>query len=157
MKLNGNVLIFALAVVFVLPQLVDARTRTGSDLGSRVAALETTINTLQGDLSTLQTDVATLQADAVIDSGQDLRTLYGVFQADGTVASGTDYSVVRNSTGNYTITFDTPFPTAPSVVFNGGGGGQSFVVGPASVTLTNFDNSAMPFDSAIMFTVTGTQ
>ncbi len=164
MKLNGSVLVLALALILVLPQLVQARSRTGSDLGSRIAALEAAMTTLTADVATLQTDVSTLQTDlatlegeAVIDSGEDLRMLYGVFQGDGTIVTGSDYSVVRNSTGNYTITFDTAFTSTPSVVFASGGGGQTFNVSSAAITVTNFDNSAMPFDSVIMFTATGPQ
>jgi len=44
------------------------------------------------------------------------RILWGKINADGTIAMGTGFKSVRNSTGQYTITPDVPFAVTPMVI-----------------------------------------
>jgi hypothetical protein len=43
------------------------------------------------------------------------RHVTGKVNNAGVIVAGTGFSVVKNSTGTYTITFTTPFPAAPVV------------------------------------------
>jgi hypothetical protein len=43
-------------------------------------------------------------------------TLRGTINSDGTIKSGTGFTVVKNSTGNYTVTFSTAFAVQPVVL-----------------------------------------
>jgi hypothetical protein len=47
--------------------------------------------------------------------GETLKTLRGVIDSAGAVTKGTGFTSVRNSTGNYTITFTTAFSDTPSM------------------------------------------
>lgn len=44
------------------------------------------------------------------------RTIYGVVNADGSVASGGGFTVLHPTEGNYVINFNQAFSTIPSVV-----------------------------------------
>lgn len=55
-------------------------------------------------------------------------TLFGSIQSNGTIVSGSgNFSVKRESNGNYTILFNTPFTNNPAIVGSqwGFGSGQS--------------------------------
>jgi hypothetical protein len=56
-------------------------------------------------------DAGSAAAPAVIS-----QVVRGRVNSDGTVAAGTGFTSVKNSTGNYTVTFTTPFSQAPIVV-----------------------------------------
>lgn len=56
------------------------------------------------------------------------RIIWGSVNANGSIASGSDYRVERTDTGKYVITFNTPFSRTPAVVAmqnNYGDSGQS--------------------------------
>ena len=48
------------------------------------------------------------------------RMVRGVVAEDGTVVAGTGFTVAKTGTGNYEVTFTTPFPSIPAVVCSGG-------------------------------------
>ncbi|MHC5010372.1 MAG: hypothetical protein ACYTG6_05390 [Planctomycetota bacterium] len=94
----------------------------------------------------------------VMDSGEDLRSFYGVIDgAAGTIISGSGFSLTKLGVGAYRITYDTPFPAPPSVQFVAGHGGLTFVATVNHADLIIFDNAANPLDGAVMFHVVGPQ
>jgi len=50
---------------------------------------------------------------------ENLRVLRGLVNSDGTVVNGTGFTVTRNGTGDYTVTFSTDFSAAPTPVVTG--------------------------------------
>lgn len=69
-------------------------------------------------------------------NAESLRVIRGNINSGGIIANGTGFSAVRNSAGNYTITYTTAFNAAPTVIvtinagagtINGTLGGFSFV------------------------------
>lgn len=48
------------------------------------------------------------------------RRVRGTVSSSGSVTRGSGWSVVRNGTGDYTVTFDTAFSDTPSVVVGAG-------------------------------------
>jgi hypothetical protein len=46
--------------------------------------------------------------------GETLKIIRGVVDSAGAVIEGSGFTAVRNSTGNFTITFDTPFSDVPA-------------------------------------------
>jgi hypothetical protein len=51
--------------------------------------------------------------------GETLKMIRGIISSAGAVLEGTGYSVVRNSLGNYTVTFSTAFSDTPSFFIEG--------------------------------------
>lgn len=75
--------------------------------------------------------------------GADLgtRTIRGIVQPDGTVYNGSGFSVTKNGTGNYQVTFDPPFSDIPAFSLTTGGVASSqytnpLVVSSSSLTFT---------------------
>ena len=115
--------------ILVLPSVVQARSRTGSDLGSRVAALEAQNAAQSAQIAALQVNDAAqdaaISANAtalvthmgsgdhdhryVRDSGENLRIIRGSVFASGTIASGSGFTITKVATGGYVISYATPF------------------------------------------------
>lgn len=81
-----------------------------------------------------------LQAGSVTDASLRARTVRGAVTAAGVLARGSGFSVVRNSAGNYTITYAPAFASTPIVTYGLGG--------TASIA-----NLATTAESATAFTV----
>jgi hypothetical protein len=77
-------------------------------------------------------------------SGETLKMLRGIVDSAGAVIEGAGFTAVRNSTGNYTVTFSTPFSDIPS--FQGcpvaATGNRSITIISASTTQVNYENRA---------------
>jgi hypothetical protein len=91
------------------------------------------------------------------------RTLYARVNADGSIASGSGLTIVRNSAGRYTVTY-SGFSAVPTIHLNPiQGSNQHFVAedsGQGATTTTTahiiyFDGNIIPFDAAFCITVTG--
>lgn len=75
----------------------------------------------------------------------------GVINADGTIAAGSDFTVVKNATGDYTITFAKPFSSIPVVT----GSARAGVTGAKSWQLDTTDPTGSSFRCSVRDT-TGT-
>jgi hypothetical protein len=51
--------------------------------------------------------------------GETLKTIRGIISSAGAILKGTGFTSVRNSAGNFTITFSTAFSDTPSCMTNG--------------------------------------
>lgn len=71
----------------------------------------------------------------------------------GSIVSGEGFSVVRTGAGLVTVTFDTPFEAAPSVVVSAVGGGGS--VGPIASIRTGTTPTAASFQVEVVSIGTG--
>jgi hypothetical protein len=68
-------------------------------------------------------------------AGMSGTVLYGTISNVGGIIIGTGFTVVHNSTGNYTISFNTPFPAQPSCVISSVGHSYSSSGGYIACTL----------------------
>lgn len=91
------------------------------------------------------------------------RVTRGEVNADGTIARGGGFTVVRNGVGDYTVTFDTAFSATPVVVVGNGPNAHVPVVRLSTGTppsTTGFRvfgfvaNTAAGADTAFTFTAT---
>jgi hypothetical protein len=89
----------------------------------------------------------------------------GYFDASGHIISGSDYSVVRNSTGDYTVTVPDAviaFPSFTATAFQNGGGNYPHTVELYSMVsgvlgtkfyLNVFDKTGLPVDEQVSFII----
>ncbi len=136
-----SLILFVAAVlgVLIVPSMVQARSRTGSDLGSRVAALEAAI---------------------VRDSGESLRVIRGRVNSAGAIESGSGFTLNHPSIGRWEISFSTPFADVPAVVALVNGGGDIIEGGVASFATTLFTRdpaTLVAVDIPFSFIVVGRQ
>jgi hypothetical protein len=67
-------------------------------------------------------------------------TMAGVVNADGTTKAGFGFSVIRGSAGRYTVTFNTPYNSQPSIVASTLSVANNFIfIGSPSPTGFNMD------------------
>lgn len=119
-------------VILALASVGQTWTRTGSDLGSRVAALEAQQAANSAQIATNTADIAALTAALASHVGNTttahnydaryvrhqegtLRVLRGWVWADGTVLAGTPGVVTRDAVGTYTITHNFGDWAAPLI------------------------------------------
>jgi hypothetical protein len=76
--------------------------------------------------------------------GETLKMIRGIVDSAGAVIEGSGFTAVRNSTGNFTITFSTAFSDIPS--FTGtpvaATGNRSITILSATTTQINYENRA---------------
>ena len=81
----------------------------------------------------------------------------GQVSSAGAVVAGTGFSVVQNSTGNYTVTFTTPFTSAPTIVLSTLEASANFrtaellAVSASSFTYATGTPAAGPVNTAVHF------
>ena len=74
-------------------------------------------------------------AAGIVNQPNSLAILRGVINTDGTVASGTGFTVGPTPAGHFVIAFSSAFPAAPVVIATGGKGATDH-------TFTNYDSLA---------------
>ena len=89
---------------------------------------------------------------------ENLRVVRGTINSSGTIAYGSGFSVVRNSAGNYSITFSTPFwdwaTTTVSTMFSGTHG-IVFQGGAGFATIRTFNDAGTLVDTGFNFIAVG--
>ncbi len=102
MRKRESFLLFLAAVagILILPTVVQARTRTASDLGSRVAALEADNAAQAATIADQEDRIAALESVA-------MNTVTGFVNGDGSIQdfSRSGVTVTRNGPGDYTIDY----------------------------------------------------
>lgn len=91
-------------------------------------------------------------------STHGLKIIRGELSAGGTPGTGEGFTAVRNSLGNYTITFTTPFSDTPVITFVGIGNNVTYNVQTINSTTVNFLSSVFGpglTDSALFFIAIG--
>jgi hypothetical protein len=88
------------------------------------------------------------------------RVISGVVAADGTISVGSGFSVSKNGTGSYVVTFDSPFSNAPVLSLTPGGTLTPLYTNPfgwnnSSATFTYRDSQGNPTDSWFNFIAIG--
>ncbi len=158
--------VFALLLV---PEVTQARTRTGTDLGARVAALEEQQATNAEDIAANAADLLAHMSSGdhddryVRDSGEDLRLIRGGLAPDATIVFGDGFTASNPETGVYVITFDEAFsdePAAVATIFNDEEGGFTVVRVDDEVdqvTFNTYDASNAAADVDIDFVIVGPQ
>lgn len=88
---------------------------------------------------------------------ENLRTVRGTVGILGTVFAGSGWAVSHNTTGFYTVTFNTPFSNLPTIVASPGTAGFSVTQSVAfgSVTFTTRNASGAAADTSVSFIATG--
>jgi hypothetical protein len=91
---------------------------------------------------------------------ENLRIIRGQFEANGTIAVGSGFTVTRGVFGHYTVTFTTSFsgpPTATATAFTNGSNVNVVIVGLANnaVQFRVLDESGAPTDARIHFIAIG--
>ncbi|MGB0506908.1 MAG: hypothetical protein ACPGGK_12000 [Pikeienuella sp.] len=91
-------------------------------------------------------------------------TIFGVIKGDGTIVSGSGYSVTNASTGVYEVAFDTAFQNIPAVVATqcGYGNGENALdnviipkIAAANFTAITGDSCGNHVDREFSFIATG--
>ncbi len=162
-----SLILFVAAVVGVLivPSFVQARTRTGTDLGSRVAALEAQQATNTAALEAHIADTGNAHdhdARYVRDSGTDLRVVWGGVTSTGVVSHGDGFTATRNGVGSYTVTYTQPFGGRPSFVVDHANSASPVYHtngfdGAGSFSFTVNDAAGNPVDDGFFFISVGPQ
>lgn len=81
-----------------------------------------------------------LDATGRIPTGLLPRIVTGIVGSAGSVDAGTGWSVVQNSTGDYTVTFDVPFASLPVVLVSGSDAhGATICVETSGVSAAGFN------------------
>ena len=148
-------LLAAVVGVLIVPSMVQARSRTGSDLGTRVAALEAALATHMGS--------GDHDGRYVRDGGENLRVIRGSLTHSGGIIAGGGFTTSHPSTGVYVISCSAPFggtPTATATIFtNGGETGTVYMTEElvARVEFQTRDLSGSLADLSIEFVVVGPQ
>jgi len=70
--------------------------------------------------------------------GETLKIIRGVVDSAGAVTEGSGFTAVRNSTGDFTITFSTAFSDVPSFQATPVGSNRSITIVSASTTQVNY-------------------
>jgi hypothetical protein len=86
---------------------------------------------LVGDVDDLSARVAAIER---ILANSLPRIIYGIVSSTGAVSRGTGFSSVKNSTGNYTVTYTTPFVAAPVALVSSVSGVIARISGAPSTT-----------------------
>ena len=89
---------------------------------------------------------------------ENLRTIRGTVNGNGTVAFGTGWTVARTAVGSYTIFFSTPFSDRPSVVASSGLTARTAAVGTpvqANVIIRIYNSAGALADDVFYFIATG--
>lgn len=91
---------------------------------------------------------------ANIETRARTRIVSGGVSSGGSVDNGSGFTSAKNSTGNYTVTFDDAFSLAPDVVTTGKGTApltRLSAVSTTAFTLETFNTAGMNVDSAFTF------
>lgn len=98
---------------------------------------------------------AKIATGAVTEVKLSLRIVRGEVSAAGAVSRGSGFTVVRNSAGNYTVTFSTAFSAAPIVVASFIDGGifaaRVSATSTTATTIITFNSVGTSTDSAFQF------
>jgi hypothetical protein len=62
------------------------------------------------------------------------RVVSGIFSTTGAIVAGRGFTVVHNGTGDYTVTFDTPFNVRPAIALGVGTTSGAIVAKMSSAT-----------------------
>lgn len=142
-----------------------------------VTALQARMTTAEGNIGTNAGNIASntsaisshvsnttsahsFDARYVRDSGENLRILRGTVWADGSISTGSGFTVTKGATGVYTINYATPFfgvasPVVSSTYRSVWAGGSA---GSSSCTVNMVDTiSGNATDGAFTFVITGRQ
>lgn len=92
--------------------------------------------------------------------GETLRTIRGNITSGAVILEGTGFSVVRNSSGDYTVTFTTPFSAPPAVSltlmnFLGFIGVDAGDVTASTMEVFSFNSSSVRADANFSFIAVG--
>lgn len=105
----------------------------------------------------------TVTSSIITGTGQlkAANVITGIIAANGAIVAGTGFSVVHNGAGNYSVTFTTPFPSAPVVlttITTDPGVGTPTEIAATAVTVNGFralmSSSGGRGDFAFNFTAT---
>lgn len=130
--------------VVTAAQVADA-TLTGSQIVSSI--------NLPGD--TVQENSKNVIVSSV-NAASSLSVIRGFVQSDGSITSGEGFSVVKNGTGNFTITFDNHLADLPMVIsgnlnFNTGSNTYNISQDQFTIQTTQFDvNADVPFTFVVI-------
>jgi len=89
---------------------------------------------------------------------ENLRTIRGTANGNGTVAFGTGWTVARTAAGSYTVFFNTPFSDRPSVVASHGNSTRSAAVATpvqGNVAIRIYNSAGVLTDDVFYFIATG--
>lgn len=88
---------------------------------------------------------------------ENLRTVRGTISILGTVFSGSGWAISHNATGLYSVTFNTPFASLPTIVATPSAAGFSVTqaVAAGSVTFTTRNSSGAVADTSVSFIAVG--
>lgn len=94
-----------------------------------VVGADVSVNTTAGDVVVVVYGVSSGGSSSPV-------IIRGELAGDGSITKGTGFSAVQDVTGQYTVTFDTPFATAPIVLVSPffGGSSTQLVAGPGVIT-----------------------
>jgi len=89
---------------------------------------------------------------------ENLRTIRGTVNANGTIGFGTGWTVARTAAGSYTVFFNTPFSDRPSVVASHGNSTRSAAVATpvqGNVAIRVYNAAGVLTDDTVHFIATG--
>jgi len=89
---------------------------------------------------------------------ENLRTIRGTVNGNGTIGFGTGFTVARTAAGSYTVFFNTPFSDRPSVVASHGNSTRSAAVATpvqGNVAIRIYNSASVLTDDTFYFVAVG--
>jgi hypothetical protein len=168
---NNSVTASAIANNAVTTSAIASNAVTGAKIGTLANGVNT-INIVDGAVTSAKVQSSinlpgtpTAASRAIVSSyastpGPQLGMIRGRVQANGVAIGGEGFTSVPNSTGNYTVTWNTAFSDVPSVVATSLSAGtymvNAAVTGSGSANVTCYDASTLaPVNLAFQFVAVG--